>query len=84
MAEYRIECAINEVLPDYRRCDFTVFDGTEGIISGYLKWDGCVNWMTSERSYAHFCERGDAAALAEAFDKVRDWAIENWPDYEGD
>lgn len=36
-------------------------------IRGSHKWDGCVNWETSETCMAHFCGVGDAQRLMARF-----------------
>jgi hypothetical protein len=52
-------------------------------IKGFLKWDGCMNWSTSDHLMYHFCEEDDADLVNEAFKKL--WEIgpehiEHWMD----
>lgn len=39
-------------------------------ITGFLKWDGCMNWKTSSNVMYHFCEEDDANLLNETFKKL--------------
>jgi hypothetical protein len=49
--------------------------------SGHLKWDGCLNWQTSETCMAHACTPEDIDRFAAALKKL--WSlgkgnIEHW------
>lgn len=55
--------------------EFEIFDSeasfgaTEAdvIVSGFLKWDHCMNWQTNPECMAHFCTLADAERLTRAF-----------------
>src|SRR6476469_10000179 len=36
-------------------------------ISGFLKWDHCMNWNTNDNCMYHFCSMEDAHRLTKAF-----------------
>lgn len=44
------------------------------IMEGFVKWDGCSNWMTDD--YAHFCERQQLLDLGFLLAALWDWAAE--------
>lgn len=48
-------------------------DDGEAEIEADVKWDGCINWNTSEELCYHFCDRGDVQKLIRAFDRA--WEI---------
>ena len=50
-------------------CDFAMhrLDGGRGytrVASGYIKWDGCMNWMTDPRLMLHHCTPSDIEELS--------------------
>lgn len=49
-------------------------------LSGFLKWDGCINWSTGSTENSvmyHFCDIEDAELLHQAFQKIWDLGPEN-------
>lgn len=61
--------------------DFQIYglDDDEVEIEGSVKWDGCINWSTSESCAYHFCEPLCVDRLARAFDRVWKLAAANIP-----
>lgn len=62
------------------RCDQ---DG-EVEISGFHKWDGCVNWNTNPDCMYHFCGADDAERLTAMFRTVAAIASREIGDYCGE
>lgn len=51
-------------------CEFEILDDDGLVAVGWLKCDGCVNWKTVGKGFAHFCEPENVMAFAMAFRKV--------------
>jgi hypothetical protein len=50
------------------------------VITGFLKWDGCLNFHTGEIA-AHLCDKGEVDRLANAFKKLYEVApqyLDGW------
>ena len=62
-------------------CEFTLSDLTmppieyEPIITGSVKWDGCMNWSTVDGHAAHSCDEEDLKELASWLHKARVMAL---------
>lgn len=57
-------------------------DGEDILITGFLSFDGCMNWDTGEVMY-HFCGKDDAIILNEAFLKLWELGAEHIPHWIG-
>jgi len=51
-------------------------DEEDELVSGFLKWDGCMNWKTGDIMY-HFCDPEDADRLATFFKKLYELGSEH-------
>lgn len=56
-----------------------VGDDGEVEIDGSVKWDGCMNWRTSEACMYHFCNPQHAVDLAHRFSKVWELGLSIMP-----
>ncbi len=61
-----------------------VGDDGEMEIEADVKWDGCINWSTSDDCAYHFCEPADVQKLARAFDRAWHLTAENLPTWDRD
>lgn len=43
---------------------------------GYVKKDGCTDWIFGDRAYMHGCTRDDVLAWGEMVARCWDWAME--------
>lgn len=62
--------------------EFMDEDG-EAAVEGGVKWDGCINWNTSDAGMYHFCSADDAQRLTRAFERVWKLAAEHLPTWDG-
>lgn len=47
--------------------------------SGWISFDGCINWRTDPFCYAHSCGSGDLAKFRRAFETIEGLAAERMP-----
>lgn len=68
--DYSIRAALSE---NGLLIDFEIVGEDDVVeIYGSVKWDGCMNWATSEDCMFHFCSPADAERLAGMFADVWD------------
>lgn len=67
MGEYTV--TIGDLHENGLSCEFAIFSGGDDTpdIHGSVKWDGCINWQTTEDCMAHFCSPENADELSRAF-----------------
>ena len=67
-------------------CDFRLFEldycgeKPDWIVEGFVKWDGCSNWMTNPSCMQHFCGREQILTFGETLGRCYDWTKEFFPD----
>ena len=81
----KVEVALhqNEVVMSYKAWQNPLITETNWVIEGFLKWDGCLEFMTNPNSYYHLCEPERLLAISTLFNKVGDEAVAHMPGYEG-
>ena len=72
--EEKLKLFYIKVKPGEYSMDFKIIeecnpDDTE-LITGHLKWDGCMNWKSHETFMYHFCDISDAENLLALFKAV--------------
>jgi len=72
-----------KIKPGEHSMDFEICEHPNGntdeedeLVSGFLKWDGCMNWKTGDIMY-HFCDPEDADRLATFFKKLYELGSEH-------
>jgi hypothetical protein len=72
----------------YELDDFDYIETGEPLPSpdfeGYVKWDGCTNWGTTENRAHHTCTRRDVQNVGELLLRIRDTAAKMMPRWDGD
>lgn len=53
-------------------------------IKGFLKWDGCLNFMTNSNRYYHLCRPDDMTTITTLFNAIGDEAVKHVRGYEGE
>lgn len=65
--------------------EFDSIDKSSPFISGYVKWDGCSNWMFNdcyENCMIHACDKEGLEHIGIILATCWDWAHELRPDFE--
>lgn len=62
-------------------------ENAEVFADGFVKWDGCSNWLFNQgedsQSMIHGCTRGDIARIGAVLSACWDWAKELLDSFEG-